>query len=159
MGFILFLLLGIAMPALLALYVRQRVPEEAWSAVPLKPPAPVPVARDAERSGYLGGNKGTGATKQDVERSLATQGADIEHGLARNTVRVDGSDRRQDGTTPIGSAPGQERPQERGQERDSGSQAETKPPGIAEANERKSPEGKSPEANSPEAKPPEANTP
>ena len=135
MGFILFLLLAIGMPALLALYIRQRVPEEAWSAVPITPPTPAPVARDAERSGYLGGNKGEGVTQQGLERSLATQGADIEHGLSRNTDRVDGTDRRQDGTIPIGSAPGQER----GHERDGGSQAEAGPRGAAGASERKTP--------------------
>ena len=135
MGFILFLLLALGMPALLALYIRQRVPEEAWSAVPIRPPAPEPVARDAERSGYLGGNKGEGVTQQGLERSLATQGADIEHGLARNTDRIDGTDRRQDGTMPIGSAPGHGR----GHERDSGSQAEAGPGGAAGASERKTP--------------------
>lgn len=131
MGFILFLILACGLPGLLAFYILRRVPEEAWSAAPARPPAPsqaaAPPARETERSGYLGGAKGGAVNQSGLERSMATQGADIEHGMASNTVRVDGSDRRQDGTVPIGSAPGHER--------DRGSQAEAGPRGAAGADD------------------------
>jgi hypothetical protein len=131
MGFILFLILACGLPGLLAFYILRRVREEAWSAAPSRPPAPsqaaAPPARETERSGYLGGAKGGAVNQSGLERSMATQGADIEHGMASNTVRVDGSDRRQDGTVPIGSAPGHER--------DRGSQAEAGPRGAAGADD------------------------
>lgn len=127
MGFILFLILACGLPGLLAFYILRRVPEDASSVVPARPPAPAPVARETERSGYLGGAKGGAVSQPGLERSMATQGADIEHGMASNTVRVDGSDRRQDGTVPIGSAPGHER--------DRGSQAEAGPRGAAGADD------------------------
>ncbi|MFE1599869.1 hypothetical protein [Methylobacterium sp. ID0610] len=136
MGFILFLILACGLPGLMLYSIRQRVPEEAWALSPTRRPEPMPVARGSERAGDLGEAEGGGGTNRRLENITAIQGADIEHGLTSNAARIGGTDRRADGTLPIGSAPGHGR--------DGGSQAEEAPRNAAAADERPAQQGNDP---------------
>ncbi|ACA20027.1 hypothetical protein M446_5738 [Methylobacterium sp. 4-46] len=124
-GFLLFLVIACGLPLLALFVLGPRVPDHAWAALGSG------AQRAAQARPAAGGHAATvpsqataaGAHEQR-ERLTSVQGADLEHGLVSNTARVgDGTDRRMDGTTPIGS----------GAERDGGSQAETMKPGAEDA--------------------------
>lgn len=105
MGMILFLILACGLPGLMLLYIRQRVPDNAWarrvvgSRMHTAPPKPF------ERySGYLGGLKNEGHASQNSDKSLSVHGADIEHGLTSNTTRNDNQQQKSGDASHIGDA-------------------------------------------------------
>jgi hypothetical protein len=103
MGMILFLLLACGLPGLIFLYIRQSIPDDAWSgqAVGARmhtvPPKPFGRYR-----GYLGGLKDEGSACQNSDKSLSVHGADIEHGLTSNITRTDEKERSAGGMAHTG---------------------------------------------------------
>jgi hypothetical protein len=105
MGMILFLILACGLPGLMLLYVRQRIPEDAWSGLAVKSRMHAAPPKPFERyPGYLGGLKAEGAADQNSDKSLSVHGADIEHGLTSNTMRSDDAEQRSEGVSHTGGA-------------------------------------------------------
>ncbi|MGY2047857.1 hypothetical protein [Methylobacterium sp. JK268] len=118
MGFILFLILACGLPLAMLYPIRQRVPDDAWATFAGSSPHAAPAARDEAHRvapaapGAAPAAAGGGSSAARPQEVTARQGADLEHGLSSNAVRVEGTDRRQDGTIPV-----------TGETRDGGSQA------------------------------------
>jgi hypothetical protein len=104
MGMILFLILACGIPGLIFLYIRQRVPDNAWtghaveSRMHTAPPKPF-----QRYQGYLGGLRAEGSASQNSDESLSVHGADIEHGLTSNKTRSDDKGQISGDVRPIGS--------------------------------------------------------
>lgn len=90
MGMILFLILACGFPGLMLLYIRQRVPDNAWAGPAVEPAVYGARSEPREyREGYLGGVKAEGSQNHNSDESFSFHGADIEHGLTSNTIRTD----------------------------------------------------------------------
>ncbi|WP_143132157.1 hypothetical protein [Methylobacterium sp. 174MFSha1.1] len=102
---IIFLLLACGFPGLIFLYIRQRVPDTAWSrhavASRMHTAPPKPFQR---YPGYLGGLRAEGSDSQKSDKILSAHGAGIEHGFTSNTTRSDDKEQRSEDTNHIGGA-------------------------------------------------------
>lgn len=103
MGMILFLILACGLPGLMLLYIRQRVPDNAWSGQAVESRMHTAPPKPFERyPGYLGGLKPEGSADQNSDKGLSVHGADIEHGLTSNTTRSDDKEQRSGDVSHIG---------------------------------------------------------
>lgn len=105
MGMILFLILACGLPGLIFLYIRQSVPDNAWSGQAVGSRMHTASPKPFERyPGYLGGLKTEGSNNQNIDKSLSVHGADIEHGLTSNTTRSDAKVQRAGDVSHMGGA-------------------------------------------------------
>jgi len=105
MGMILFLLLACGLPGLIFLYIRQRVPDNAWSGHAVEARMHTASPKAFQRyPGYLGGLRSEGSDSQNSDKSLAGHGTDIEHGSTSNITRSGDKEQRSGDISHIGGA-------------------------------------------------------
>ncbi len=94
MSMMLFLILACGLPGLIFLYIRQSIPDNAWSGQAVGSRMhPAPSKAFERYPGYLGGLRDEGPAGQNSDESLSVHGADIEHGLTSNMTRTDEKER------------------------------------------------------------------